>query len=208
MRRSLIPQTAARLRHSYHLPHHSRRCLIIPAPRRLSRESGKPYPGQPPRRGIPGFWIPACAGMTVGEAAWRANPPNPPFAKGGLFVGAAIMYQLHKAPAAGPLPGGEGWVREKRCTPPTPVSAGVLDSGRRRNDGGERRRGGRIPPTPLLRKGGFSWGASAYSVIPSVTPSFPRKRESIPRPIATPRHTGVLDSGLRWNDGGGMAVEG
>ena len=35
-------------------------------------------------------------------------------------------------------------------------------------------------------------------------PSFPRKRESTPGPIATPKTTGVLDSGLRRNDGGGI----
>ena len=35
------------------------------------------------------------------------------------------------------------------------------------------------------------------------TPSFPRKRESTPCPLATPGITGVLDSGLRRNDGGG-----
>ena len=34
-------------------------------------------------------------------------------------------------------------------------------------------------------------------------PSFPRKRESTPGPIATPKTAGVLDSGLRRNDGGG-----
>ena len=34
-------------------------------------------------------------------------------------------------------------------------------------------------------------------------PSFPRKRESTPGPIAAPKPTGVLDSGLRRNDGAG-----
>ena len=42
-----------------------------------------------------------------------------------------------------------------------------------------------------------------YPFIPTPTPSFPRKRESTPRPIATPGTTGVLDSGLRRNDGVG-----
>ena len=38
-------------------------------------------------------------------------------------------------------------------------------------------------------------------VIPVPSPSFPRKRESTPRPFATPEYAGVLDSGLRRNDG-------
>ena len=37
-------------------------------------------------------------------------------------------------------------------------------------------------------------------------PSFPRKRESTPHPIDTPGLTGVLDSGLRRNDGGRRAA--
>ena len=40
------------------------------------------------------------------------------------------------------------------------------------------------------------------SSFPPSLPSFPRKRESTPRPIDTPAPTGVLDSGLRRNDGG------
>ena len=40
-------------------------CSVIPAPHRHSRESGNPHPGLPPRRGLPRFWIPAYAGMTV-----------------------------------------------------------------------------------------------------------------------------------------------
>ena len=36
-------------------------------------------------------------------------------------------------------------------------------------------------------------------------PSFPRKRESTPRPIAKPGTTGVLDSGRRRNDGMGAS---
>ena len=45
---------------------------------------------------------------------------------------------------------------------------------------------------------------------PIIISSFPRKRESTPRHCATPRRTGVLDSGLRRNDGGaaGMTVWG
>ena len=37
-------------------------------------------------------------------------------------------------------------------------------------------------------------------------PSFPRKQESTPRPTAAPGYAGVLDSGLRRNDGGGWVA--
>ena len=59
------PSFPPRCRHSRHPRRHSR-------PHRHSRESGNPHPGLSIRRRPPGFWIPACAGMTVG-------------AKGGLF---------------------------------------------------------------------------------------------------------------------------
>ena len=50
-------------------------------------------------------------------------------------------------------------------------------------------------------------GIRPSSVIPAPIrhsrphPSFPRKRESTSRPIRSPGYTGVLDSGLRRNDG-------
>ena len=58
--------------------------------------------GWPGCRHPPGFWIPAYAGMTVGgvgmtvgaafgAARAGANPPNPPSAEGGLFVGACCI---------------------------------------------------------------------------------------------------------------------
>ena len=52
------------------------------------------------------------------------------------------------------------------------------------------------PPTPA---------ATAILLPPSFPPppSFPRKRESTPRPFRNSALTGVLDSGLRRNDGGG-----
>ena len=43
----------------------------------------------------------------------------------------------------------------------------------------------------------------SVSCHPRPLPSFPRKRESTPRPIATPGYAGVLDSVRRRNDGGG-----
>ena len=65
----------------------------------------------------PGFWIPAYAGMTVGDGVdrWIGRCGMTPAGE----VNDRIVEQ-----AAGPLPAGEGWVREKRCTPPTPVFAG------------------------------------------------------------------------------------
>ena len=62
-----------------------------------------------------------------------------------------------------------------------------------------------IIPTPL-----FVIPARLITVIPArlitVIPrplysSFPRKRESTPRRTATPEYAGILDSGLRRNDG-------
>ena len=74
-----------------------------------------------------------------------------------------------RPPGAGPLPAGEGWVREKRPAPPNPDS------------------------NPNSR------------LIPSFPPStvIPAKAGIHTRPIAMPTPTGVLDSGLRRNDGGG-----
>ena len=48
---------------------------------------------------------------------------------------------------------------------------------------------GEIPPTPLLRKGGFSGLAPTPAFPPSFRcppPSFPRKRESTPYPLCVP----------------------
>ena len=44
--------------------------------------------------------------------------------------------------------------------------------------------------------------------FPPPIPSFPQKRESTPRPIVTPGYTGVLDSGLRRNDGAAAGIGG
>ena len=115
-----------------------------------------------------------------------------------------------------PLPAGEGWVREKLPQPPTPghhreTKKPPLSKGRRK--------------APLSQKGG--WGdlylhlhphlelpPPPHPVIPArhrhscPPPSFPLSRESTPRPTATPKATGVLDSGLRRNDGGGLPSPG
>ena len=60
----------------------------------------------------------------------RGNPPNPPFAKGGLFCGCRVdCYSVIPANAGIHAQAGNngvgGWA----------ALAGVLDSGRRRNDG-------------------------------------------------------------------------
>ena len=104
---------------------------------RHSRESGNPHPGLSIRRGLPGFWIPACAGMTVG-AGWNNGggrrfvsagvecrhrcrykiPPIPLLRKGG-FLGAcanAPALAIFRgwaaqcvSPSPNPLPLGEGF---------------------------------------------------------------------------------------------------
>ena len=92
---------------------------------------------------------------------------------------------------------------------------GVLDSGLRRNDGEGaglaglvrvRAYGGGVnPPNPPFAKGGLFRGLRQRRparIIPAPTPSFPRKRESTPRPIIRLGPAGAPDSGLRRNDGG------
>ena len=46
-------------------------------PRRHSRESGNPPPRPIDTLGLPGFWIPACAGMTVGGAGMTVGAGRP-----------------------------------------------------------------------------------------------------------------------------------
>ena len=174
-------------------PHiHSRLLPVIPAASRHSRESGNPHHALSTRRDIPGFWIPAYAGMTVGgglddvrrrgvdsrfrgndgmgrwnerrraageigggRRSWRrmgvSPSPNPLPLGEGFSLGGGLGFvaigrgfvmrgrgarpcaptiggnQLHRQPSypirppgAGPLPAGEGWVREKRPAPPNP----------------------------------------------------------------------------------------
>ena len=74
----------------------------------------------------------------------------------------------------------------------TPGYTGVLDSGLRRNDGG----GGCGMPTPLSLRPNLTVIPTPYTVIPA-------KAGIHPRHTTTPGYTGVLDSGLRRNDGGG-----
>ena len=164
------------------------------------------------RRDIPGFWIPAYAGMTVGGGC---GMPTPLFSRPNPIVIPA-KAGIHPRPTDRP-----------GCT-------GVLDSGLRQNDGREadagyryaiptpqphrhsRENGNPHPALPLRRDiPGFWIPAYAgmtvearcgipmrYPYTPT-PPSFPRKRESTPHHTDTPRYTGGLDSGLRRNDGGG-----
>ena len=79
--------------------------IVIPAyPHRHSRASGNPHPGLSAVRRQPGFWIPACAGMTVGGVR--------------LAVSRAAQYD---SPSPNPLPLGEGFLASARGEiPPTP----------------------------------------------------------------------------------------
>ena len=100
------------------------------------------------------------------------------------------------------------WSHPRRPTV-IPAQAGIQNPGStwrkdgRTSAGVVRCRGRGNPPNPLLRKGGFSW-APPYRHSRPIS-SFPRKRESTRRDS-----TGVLDSGLRQNDGGdgGRVVSG
>ena len=171
-------------RRSYRPHRHSRPIPSFPPPSRHSRESGNPHPSLSPRRGQPGFWIPACAGMTVGMAAAVISMFQyvgvwiPAFA--GMTAGEIGMMVGPAQAIKSPLPAGEGWVRERRTALPT-----LYETRQPHRHSYRPHRHCHPPP-----------------VIPAPIPSFPRKRESTPRPIAAPGTTGVLDSGLRRNDGG------
>ena len=145
--------------HPRHTPPHP----VIPAKAGI-RTPAYRYAEVPP----PGFWIPACAGMTVGNmSVSNIAYPQHPYA----------APPRHSRESGNPHPG----------LPPRRAATGVLDSGLRWNGGGE---------ISAIRH-----YLSATS-IRRPTPSFPRKRESTP--ILPPRQAaaGILDSGLRRNDGG------
>ena len=80
-----------------------------------------------------------------------------------------MAYQRRRGAAAGPLPAGEGWVREKRHTPPTPTEhrqhrhpasvhapAAHRHSGAGRNPGPWRRDGAQAALMRGCRRAGFS----------------------------------------------------
>ena len=157
-------------------------------------------------------------GSDYGRPVVGSKPQKPPFAKGGLE---GLTHILILIPTSMPTPtprpepppaqcsarnglGGRGiagdaaWCNSSaRGNPSNPPFAkgGLL--------GGLRRR-------PTLRH--HSASIHRHSRRPHrhsrPVPSFPRKRESTPRPIVTPGITGVLDSGLRRNDGGGVRFAG
>ena len=118
-------------------------------------------------------------------AAWGRIPPTPLLRKGG--GGWRHHLAAFQPPASSPAalsstpssPSRHSRHPHHPSFPPSPSSV--------------------IPAIPIIRH------SRPHSVIPAPTPSFPRKRESTPRPIATPNPTGVLDSGLRRNDGGAAA---
>ena len=200
-----------------------RRHPVIPTPTPSFPRKRESTPRPMPRPGIPGFWIPACAGMTVGAAA------------------SIPLQRRHSRPYA---------VIPAKAGIHTPAYAksgdtGVLDSGLRRNDGGGVRRPGvgashqqpspsgrglgegesfcaaqhRRPPHPFILRpaqdermlpscqpqplpgcwipacAGMTVEAAGgnsrpHAAIPAPTPSFPRKRESTPRLMPTPRIPG------------------
>ena len=164
-------------------------------PFRHSRESGNPHPALSPRRGLPGFWIPACAGMTVGAVVgwmvcglaggWRRSTtlPHPTLSRWervcawrpyGVFAIINGNGELRiGAPPESPLPAGEGWVRESRCHPTTLYDA-------------------RQPHRH----------SRPQSVIPASQSVIPAKAGIHPPPSPQPGLPGVLDSGRRRNDGG------
>ena len=93
-------------------------------PYRHSRESGNPHPGLSPIPGKPGFWIPACAGMTVGAdglgkvgGVWSLSLTQPSPAGRGLF-----RQRPNRSPAAPPS-------FRRRPESRTPVDAGLLIGG-------------------------------------------------------------------------------
>ena len=76
-------------------------------------------------------------------------------------------------------------MRERRTLPPTPYDAPTIPSV--------------IPALhPVI--------PALHPVIPALHPVIPAKAGIHARPIATPGLAGVLDSGLRRNDGGGLLL--
>ena len=105
-----------------------------------------------------------CVGVGVGRGRGRGiNPPNPPFAKGGLFGACASIPPFpppsrHSRPIPSFLPHPVIPAKAGIHTPPiaTPGTTGVLGSGLRRNDGG----GCAV----------FIWRCLAYGDSPSPNP--------------------------------------
>ena len=128
-------------------PRHSRPPPVIPA------KAGIHAPAPSPSRGVQGFWIPACAGMTVGAAALpevggreRFSLTQPSPAGRGLLVACAIPRSVTIIPSIShrhsirPQPSFRR--RSKSRTPAYPTVSMVrgVDSRFRGNDGMGRRR--------------------------------------------------------------------
>ena len=147
------------------------------------------------------MWIPAFAGMTVGAGMTGMTAQalkSPPFAKGGLggfsprLIPTTGRIQADVLAGNNPLHESSEWMQRfvmrgdgKSLQPPF-CERGAF-------------RGLRHHRPPFLNP------TVIPSAVPSsrLPPSFPRKRESTPRPFRSSGPTGVLDSGLRRNDGGG-----
>ena len=182
--------------------HHETR----PSPRNPSvATKSNPPPNEKPSpsgRGLGEGEMPGAGQRrNMASAGQRRKPPkSPPFAKGGLFGGISPALLLrHAASPAIPRPPTafsttSGW-RCFGCGIGVGVGVGIKS----------------LHP-PLCERGAF-WGLrrpdvpehpDAHSHSHTTPPSFPRKRESTPRPIATPGLPGVLDSGAGRNDGGAV----
>ena len=185
-----------------------------PAPPTKSPPFAEPNEKPPFRkRGVGGIRptvIPACAGIQnpgggqcraramdiAGQRKAASRQPSP--SGRGLGEGESFCANQRKAPfrrtqRKAPLSQKGGWGDSEGSWGDNPPTTYILDAGR------SLMLGASIPPTPLLRKGGGGLRHHPGHRCPPL--SFPRKRESTPRPIATPGLTGVLDSGLRRNDG-------
>ena len=177
---------------------------------RYSYESGNPHPTPPLRRDMPGFWIPACAGMTVEAGCgipirypYAPTPPSFP----------RKQESTPTIPLRRDIPGfwipacagmtvrADAGCRHRYSYTPTPPSfprkrESTLALPIRRDMPGFW-----IPAYAGMTVGGRMRDADTPSLRPA-RPVIPAKAGIHPRPTATPGYTGVLDSGLRRNDGG------
>ena len=207
-----------------HHPHRHSGAGRNPEPRRLTLDATQHHshiptsPSFPRKRestprpvatpGTTGFWIPACARMTVGGSGCRyIGVWIPAFAgmtgvgrerrwgwRFSYSVGGAVRLSLTQ-----PSPAGRGLFMA--CAGPTiiPISPAVIPA-----KAGIHTPAYRRPPSPAVIPAPHRHSDAGrnpeprrltldatqhHSHIPT-SPSFPRKRESTPRPVATPGTTG------------------
>ena len=156
--------------------------IALPPPGRHSRESGNPHPAIRHRRPLP------VITAAPHRHSRESGNPHP-----------IIRHRR-------PLP----YIPTARKSPPF-AKGGLGGLPRRRHSTNPRIvRPSRRSLSVIPAKAGIhtppSDNATSYPPFPPPYPSFPRKRESTPHPIDMPEPTGVLDSGLRRNDGGRRAA--